>query len=289
MKQTPTIALVGAGNLATALAIALRRAGYTIPAIVSRPNPQSRTRARSLAKKVGARVVSDLSQIDAEIVWICVPDSEIASTAARLAKSSSAATWKGRIALHSSGVLTSDELAPLRRIGAAAASVHPLMTFVKGSQPSLAGVPFAIEGEMSAVRLARNIVRGLGGQAYSIRRKDKAAYHAWGTFVSPLFTALLATSERVAALAGVKRADAGRRMIPILMQTLANYAQFGAAGGFSGPIIRGDIETVNRHLNVLRAMPAARQGYVALAKAAMEYLPVRNRTRLKRVLDLSQQ
>ena len=84
------------------------------------------------------------------------------------------------------------------------ASVHPLMTFVKGSRPSMEGVPFAIEGIQGGAA-ARGIVRNLGGEAYPIRQKDKNAYHAWGTFASPLLTALLATTEQVAGLAGVTK------------------------------------------------------------------------------------
>jgi len=285
MQAKPRVAIVGAGNLGTALALALRSAGYAIPAIVSRAKESSRRRARGLAKQVSTRIVSELSIVNVEVVWLCVPDSEIAGVAEQLAKSATSTSWKGRVALHASGALTSEELEPLRARGAAVASVHPMMTFVKGSRPSLVGVPFAIEGDAAAVRVARRIVRDLGGRAYAIRKRDKAAYHAWGTFVSPLFTALLATSERVASRAGVKRSDAARRAIPILMQTLANYAQLGPAVGFSGPIVRGDVETVRRHLRVLRTVPAAYNAYVALANAALEYLPSRNKAALKRVLS----
>jgi predicted short-subunit dehydrogenase-like oxidoreductase (DUF2520 family) len=135
--------------------------------------------------------------------------------------------------------------------------------------------------------VARRMVRDVRGHAYSIRKKDKAAYHAWGTFASPLFTALLATTEQVAALAGVKRKAAKQRMIPILLQTLANYAAFGADGAFSGPIIRGDVDTVKRHLRVLRKTPAASEVYSALARAALQYLPTKNKNSLKRMLDSS--
>ena len=125
------------------------------------------------------------------------------------------------------------------------------------------------------------LVKDLGGHAYSIRKKDKAAYHAWGTFASPLFTALLATTEQVAVLAGVNRKAARQRMIPILQQTLANYAAFGAAGGFSGPIVRGDVDTVKRHLRVLRGAPVAREVYMSLARAALAYLPGKNKGALR--------
>ncbi|MGA1985425.1 MAG: Rossmann-like and DUF2520 domain-containing protein, partial [Candidatus Sulfotelmatobacter sp.] len=240
--------------------------------------------AQRLARLVGARASTDLSAVRAELIWLCVPDAAIARAARSLAGK---LEWKGKVALHSSGALTSDALAALRSHGAAVASVHPLMTFVRGSQPSLAGVSFAVEGDARAVRLGRRVVEDLRGHAYSIGKKEKAAYHAWGTFASPLFTALLATTEQVAALAGVNPKAAKERMIPILRQTLANYAAFGAAGAFSGPLVRGDVDTVKEHLRVLRGSPDARAVYSELARAALRYLPVKHRNALKRMLDPS--
>lgn len=286
MARRPRIAIVGAGSLGTALAVSLRRSGYVVDAIVARRRKRSLSKAKRLAKQVGARVVSDLKDVKSELVWICVPDSEIAATAALLARDFKG---KGRVAFHSSGALSSDELQALRRRGAAVASVHPLMTFVSGSRPSLAGVSFAIEGDRAAVRVARGIVRDLGGRPYPIKKEQKAAYHAWGAFTSPLLTALLATSERVAALAGVDRRGARRRAIPILLQTLANYASFGAPGAFSGPIVRGDVETVSRHLKALQRSTAARDAYSSLARAALEYLPTKNKSTLRKLLDSSRE
>jgi predicted short-subunit dehydrogenase-like oxidoreductase (DUF2520 family) len=220
-------------------------------------------------------------QIRAEVVWFCVPDSAIASAAASL---TGVADWQGKVALHSSGALSSEELAVLRRRGAVVASVHPLMTFVRGSRPSLVGVPFAIEGTPRAVRAARAIVLELGGRASTIRKRQKEAYHAWGMFASPLLTALLAAGERVAGAAGVGRKAARQRMLPILRQTLANYAKLGAAGSFSGPISRGDVATVGKHLKVLLEVSEVREVYVALARAALRDLPVKNRAALQKIL-----
>ena len=241
-------------------------------------------RARRLAREVGASAAVDRAEIRAEVVWFCVPDAAIAGAAESLTE---AEDWHGRVALHSSGALTSEELALLRRRGASVASVHPLMTFVRGSRPSLAGVPFAMEGDRKAVRAARSIIRDLGGQSFAIRKQEKEAYHAWGMFASPLLTALLAVSERVAGAAGVKRKAARERMLPILRQTLANYARLGAPEGFSGPIARGDAATVRKHLTVLRKVPGAREVYVALARAALRDLPAKNRGELERMLAVA--
>ena len=274
--------IVGPGNLGTALAMSLQRAGYAIESVISRARGTSLKKAQALARQVGARALVGLpSKVQAEIVWFCVPDGEIARAARDFA---TGIKWTGKIALHSSGALTSDELDALRRRGASVASVHPMMTFVRGSRPSLAGVPFAVEGDAAAVRVARRIVNDLAGYSYAIRKQDKAAYHAWGAFASPLFTALLATAEQVAARAGVRQREARRRMIPILLQTLANYTLFGAAGAFSGPVVRGDVDTVRRHLLVLRKLPGAREVYSALVRAALRYLPAKRRSTLASAL-----
>jgi predicted short-subunit dehydrogenase-like oxidoreductase (DUF2520 family) len=283
MAPKPRITIVGAGNLATSLAVCLREAGYPIAEIVARSGQVSMARAERLARRVGARAVAvTQARIKSEVVWFCVPDNQIARAASSLVTEGN---WRGTIALHSSGALASDELSALRRRGAATASAHPLMTFVSGSSASLTGTPFAIEGDASAVRLIRRIVQDLGGQAHSIRKSDKPAYHAWGTFASPLLTALLATTERVAAFAGVKGREAKRRMLPMLRQTLANYAALGASGAFSGPIVRGDVNTVREHLRVLQQIPQAREVYLALARAALSYLPIRDKSSLEKVLN----
>jgi predicted short-subunit dehydrogenase-like oxidoreductase (DUF2520 family) len=274
--------MVGAGNLASALAACLREAGYGIEQIVSRGRAASLRRARRLAGEVGAiAVTAGRANVEAAVVWFCVPDGAIAGAAESLA---GAAEWKGKVALHSSGALTSDELAVLRKRGAMVASVHPMMTFVRGSRPPLAGVPFAIEGDPKAANAARGIVLALGAVPFTIREKHKEAYHAWGMFTSPLLDALLAVSERVAVAAGVRRKTARERMLPILRQTLANYARLGAAESFSGPIVRGDVATVGKHLKVLREVSGAREVYIALVRAALRDLPAKNRVALERML-----
>jgi len=281
-KAKPRIAIVGAGNLASALAVSLRAAGYTIEQVIARGQAASLRRARRLAREVGASAVAvRRAQIRAPIIWFCVPDGAIAGAAASL---SGAADWSGKVALHSSGALTSDALTALRTRGAAVASVHPLMTFVRGSRSSLAEVPFAIEGDPQAVRAARAIVRDLKGHSFTIRKAQKEAYHAWGMFASPLLTALLAATERVAGAAGVSRKDARQRMLPILTQTLANYSRLGAPRAFSGPIARGDVATVEKHLKVVQKASGAREVYVALARSALCDLPAKNRAALEEIL-----
>lgn len=280
MKR-PSIAIVGAGRLGTTLAQRLADAGYPIAEIVVGSRSRSLPAARKLARRVGARVVTTLTtQLDADLIWFCVPDSEVTKVATSLAKRN----WQGKIAFHSSGVLTSDALGSLKKMGADVASVHPLMTFVAGSTPDLRGVSFAIEGDLPAARAARKIVRALGGECVAIKNKDKAAYHAFATMICPLLVSLLAASQAAAASAGISSSKARRRMMPIIRQTLDNYFKFGPAAAFSGPIVRGDAETIRQHLRTLAKTPAAKDAYIALARAALEYLPSRNQKELQELL-----
>ncbi len=290
ITRKPTVAIVGVGRLATFLAVALRDAGFTITEIIARDSPRSRRRARTLAAKVGAQAFTVYTAaLDAILLWFCVPDREIRGAASLLADRLVARAFvrqrvKVRFALHSSGALSSRELDPLRTAGAAVASAHPLMTFVAGTHPSLTGVPFAMEGDAAATRVARRMVRELGGESFALPASRKAAYHTWATLTSPLLLAFLVTLEEAARAAGFTRQDARRKSLPIIRQTLENYSRLGPAQSFSGPLIRGDAETVAKHLAVLKKHPGAREVYVALARAALRGLPVKNRDELKRLL-----
>ena len=278
MARKRRIVIVGPGRLGTALALELIRAGYRIVEIVSRKG----LAGTSLARKLGARASSpDSAVLDADLIWFCVPDREISPAAQAVA---SKAFWKGKIAFHSSGALASDELDVLRKRGARVAAVHPLMTFVRGSIPQLKDVPFAVEGDAPAVRLAQEIVRNLGGETFKIRARNKAAYHAWGAFTSPLLVAFLVSAEQVARAAGLNATEARKKMLPILKQTIENYHRLGPAGAFSGPLVRGDSEIVRKHLQVLRKIPAAKEIYLALARTAVKHLPVQQRRKLENAL-----
>jgi predicted short-subunit dehydrogenase-like oxidoreductase (DUF2520 family) len=218
---------------------------------------------------------------DSDIVWLCVPDDAIAGCARQLAATG---TWAKRVVLHSSGALGSNALSPLREQGASVASLHPMMTFAAGVKLSWEGIPFAVEGDAAAVRKSRALVRDLGGSIFRIRPEDKALYHMSGFFAAPLLLTTLAMAERVAIAAGIPRRSARAFLEPIVRQTVENYLVQGAAASLTGPLVRGDVATLRKHIKALRRVPEACQAYFALARAAVEMLPVKHRKELKRLL-----
>jgi predicted short-subunit dehydrogenase-like oxidoreductase (DUF2520 family) len=283
MATKPAISIVGAGNLARALAPALRAAGYPIAEIISRDHRESLLKAGRLARAVGARAVRMTdAQLGANVVWFCVSDASIRSCSMQLAKH---ADWKRKYALHSSGAFTSDELSALHREGAEVASLHPMMTFVRRNSPPLKGISFAVEGNTLAVAFCKRVVRDLGGAVFDIGKEYKALYHAWGAFGSPLVVMELAVAEQVAEACGISRALARKTIEPLVRRTIENYFSLGASAAFSGPMVRGDVDTVCRHLQKLTQVPGAREVYLALARSALETLPVERRQQFKELFD----
>ncbi|HST77958.1 MAG TPA: DUF2520 domain-containing protein, partial [Verrucomicrobiae bacterium] len=231
MAATPkSITLIGAGNLANALGPALKAAGYRIDVVAGRSRPESQRRARSLAKRLGAKWCS-LDQVKprSEIVWLLHTDDALAVTAHALVRSGG---WRGKVVFHSSGALSSDVLKPLRQAGAHTASLHPMMTFVLGTAPAMRKVPFAVEGDRQGVAAAKQIVRKLGAEAFPIRKSAKVLYHALGSFSSPLIVATLVTAERVGRAAGLTLPQTRKIMAAILEQTLKNYLAGGPGAAF---------------------------------------------------------
>lgn len=281
-KHKATVTLIGAGNLAHALGPALRAAGYAIDAVAARETASSRRRAAMLARSVRA-VAIPLAQArpDADIIWICHTDDALAETARLLARKPG---WRGKIVFHSSGALSSDVLSPLKRAGASTASLHPMMTFVSSAAPKMRGVPFAVEGDGRAVAAACAVVKDLGAEVFKIKKAAKPLYHALGSFSSPLVVATLATAERVGRGAGLTASQTRRLMGPILRQTMKNYQERGAAAAFSGPIKRGDLNTVRRHLQQLKRVPGAGEVYRALVKSALMNLPSAKKRELAKLL-----
>lgn len=266
------MALIGPGNLGSALAYALHEAGYPIVEIVARDRPASMRRARRLARSVKSTARSlDQAKLACDIVWLCVSDDAVAGCARQLARREG---WKGKTVLHSSGALSSELLAPLRRRGASTATLHPMQSFVRTSRGEMRGIWFGVEGDAAAVRVARRIALNFGGRVLHIEPRNKALYHAMGSFSSPMVVAVLALAEQIGRAAGVPR-RAQRGMIePILLRTIKNYFERGPAAAFSGPLVRGDVTTIRAHLASLGRVPGVLEVYKALVRSAIKTLPV---------------
>ncbi|HUS18766.1 MAG TPA: DUF2520 domain-containing protein [Terriglobales bacterium] len=278
-RKKQTVAVVGSGNLGRVLAMALDRAGYRVVEIINR----DLTRARKLAGGVSARAVAldEKTPLVADVFWICVTDDAIPEVAAALAHSKT--EWRGKVVVHTSGAYGSAELKALKRKGAAVASAHPMNSFVRSSKPDFRGVPFALEGDGVAVKLAGAIATSLGGEVFTIRPEDKVLYHAMGAFSSPLLVSLLYAGERLGKAAGLR--EPRKVMARILRETVENFLQNGGEAAFSGPIKRGDLKTVEKHLKALSRVQGTQAIYQVLAIQAVHGLPGKEKKAMLKALS----
>jgi predicted short-subunit dehydrogenase-like oxidoreductase (DUF2520 family) len=257
------VALVGAGALGSTLAQRLAVRGVAVSAVVSRTGTSA---ARVAQAWPDARHGPDLALVrDAPVVVLCVPDAALAEVAARLADTAGPWTW--RLVLHTSGVLPAAVLAPLGEAGAAVLSFHPAQAFAPGTpERAFEGVPVVLEGAPAAVAAGRRLARTLGLHAVELPAGGKAAYHLALALVSNYTVTLTALATEVLATLGVALPDALALVRPLLDGTVQNLHRSLPERALTGPIARGDVDTVGRHLAVLQeALPHLVPVYAALA------------------------
>jgi predicted short-subunit dehydrogenase-like oxidoreductase (DUF2520 family) len=159
------------------------------------------------------------------------------------------------------------------------------MSFVPGSPATLKDVPVALEGDAKAVAVLTPVLRRMKASVFKIEEVKKAAYHAFGSFASPLLIAYLTQMEAAGQLAGLDRKEARARAAAILQQTLANYINNGPENAFSGPLRRGDVGTVRKHLQIFEQSAQIGNFYRELVKIALRELPVNNRPEIEELLQ----
>jgi predicted short-subunit dehydrogenase-like oxidoreductase (DUF2520 family) len=253
---TPSVFIMGAGVVGTALAARLVRAGVPVTGLHGR-QVELTDGARALSGLVGStgEIPQILSESDAVI--ISVRDDRIPEVAARLV--SEGRLRPGQILLHTSGAN------PARTILAAAVphvravgTLHPLVSFADArvaamEEEGLREVAFGIEGDEPARALAKRIVRALGARAVILEAENLALYHAGAVIASNYVVAMAATAHSLFIKAGVPADQALPALIPLLASVVQNLARVGLPGALTGPVERGDVTVVERHLGALAA------------------------------------
>lgn len=253
VKTRPTVSIIGAGRLGTTLAVALASGGYSVEAVVTRRLSRTRVAGRLLPAGVLALAETQITSVPAsQLIVIATPDDVIGAVARRLAKSQKGMK-SGRTALHTSGALSSEVLRPLGDIGFHLGSMHPLVSVSDAGSGAtkLPGAFYCLEGDDVAVRIARAVVRDLGGHGFSIAATDKALYHAAAVMASGHMTALFDIALEMLARCGLSGRRARQVLLPLVKSAVANLASQEPARALTGTFARGDVATVQRHLAAL--------------------------------------
>lgn len=273
MSEGRTVALIGPGRAGTTVALGLAELGWDVVAVAGRAPDAASTRTAALGLDARAALVSDVA-IGAGLVVVAVPDAAIEATLTAAAPAMEA----GALVVHLAGAHGLDVFARLTearpdvRVGA----LHPLQTFptTAAGLDRLRGSWAAVAGDPETERLAIE----LGLRPFPVADTDRAAYHAAAVVASNHLVALLGQVERLAAVAGAPF----EAFAPLVRSSVENAFLLGAAEALTGPVARGDLGTVERHLGALDA--TERDSYRAMAREAAR-LAGRRDTALERLLD----
>lgn len=201
------------------------------------------------------------------IVFLAVPDAAVLGVAERIAKAKPPAD---AAFVHVSGALGLDALSPLsdHDVG----SFHPLQSF-PSPQPPEAFRDITVATDASSARLERRLAelaRELGARPRHVGDPDRVLYHAAAVFASNYTVAVVAEATRILQAAGWTADEAEQALIPLVRGTLANLGRSGSVKALTGPVRRGDADTVLRHVDALRKVRGAEDLYRMLGLVALE-------------------
>jgi predicted short-subunit dehydrogenase-like oxidoreductase (DUF2520 family) len=243
----PSFAIVGCGKVGTALGIFLARAGYNSAGFASRRLSSAKHLAEIVFSNRFSNIPWDITR-NADVVFITTPDTDIEDTCSAISQNAGFADQA--VVLHCSGALASSVLSSAKTCGAWIGSIHPLQSFASTDYRTdpFQGIIFSIEGEEPSVKIAKTIAADLGGTAVTLLTEAKTLYHASAVAASNYLVTLLDLAVQLMEEAGVKRQDAFSLLKPLIEGTLSNMEKIGVRKALTGPIARGDVKTVKKHL-----------------------------------------
>jgi len=239
---------IGAGTTGTALAVNLSQKGWPVVAVSSR----ALSSAQRLAKLVpDCRVYHTAQELTdaAELVFITTPDDVIAQVCSEV-------QWrKGLSVVHCSGAHSVDILEPAEKLGAVVGSFHPLQTFADVDQAiaNLPGSTFALEAGEPLLSTLKELTRLLNGSWVELKPGDKVLYHTAAVFACNYLVTLVKLAQDLWWDFGVSPKEATRALLPLLKGTINNIDNVGLPNCLTGPVARGDLGTIEKHLSALEA------------------------------------
>ena len=245
-SNSPRVGFIGAGRAANALASALHEKGYRVASVASRTLASAETLASRIDVCVPHATLQEVAD-DCDLVFITTPDDTIETIAREV-------RWHGEMGVvHCSGAESASILEAARQQGANVGSFHPMQTFTATSHgtETFSGVAFAVEGPSPLIDTLRDMAHALGGWPVEIRPEHRALYHLSGFLACGLMTAQIGQAAELWRVMGYTREQGLEVLLPILRGTVDSLEAQGIPEALTGPISRGDLGTVQKHLDAL--------------------------------------
>jgi len=272
--RNPTTFLVGAGPVATALAGALRLGGVPVLGLWARRSAPARAAGSTAGVAAFSSAPPDLL-LETEVVILAVRDAVIGDVAQMLL--GTGLINKRHVLLHCAGAAAArDVLGAVAGKVAGIGTLHPLSAIADGklAMRTLKGTVFGVEGDEIGRAMAGKLVAAMNGVVLPLDGAQMAAYHAAAAMASNYVVALIDGAAAVLASVGIAPDRAARALVPLAEGALHNIAAPGPSGGttagLTGPVRRGDLTTVSRHLDAIREQPELAEIYRVLARRAVE-------------------
>jgi len=266
MKKPVSASVIGPGALGSAMIdLVSRHSGFTLRSVWGRRSDHSHIIDKTGNKQRPDRKFpyqeSDLGQF----VIISVPDDQITRVTKRLSEAD--ISWNSRQIIHLSGSIDSSVLKPLANSGALTGSLHPLQTFTRGDTADrFDGIWFSMQGDNQIFPMLKKLIEPFGGRARILSSSQKSAMHLAAVFASNYLVSLMDVVTKITDKNGI---DDGFGMLePIVQQTLQNIISKGSVQSLSGPVARGDLFTIEKHLKQLEENPEYYRLYCQLGKIA---------------------
>lgn len=260
------IGVVGAGRVGAVLAAGLRAAGHEIMAAAGESDA-SRGRIEALLPGVEVGKPSDVARA-CDLLLLTVPDDMLSNVVTMLA--ASGAIREGQVVVHTSGRHGLAVLEPAREVGARTIAMHPAMTFTGTAvdPPRLAGCVFGVTADEADRELTESLVTDLGGRSMWVPEDRRTLYHAGLAHGANHLVTLVTEAMEILSAAGAD--DPAATLRPLLTAAMDNALEHGDAA-LTGPIVRGDVETVRAHVADLAAnAPQTLASYVTMARATLD-------------------
>lgn len=253
-----TIGVVGAGRLGSALVRSLMACGYLVDKVAARRSDG----ASRIADECAITSVTTSEVVaSSDLVFLAVPDAAIEEVAG-------AERWRpGQAVAHCSGAAGLGVLAAAQARDALVGCFHPLQSFSGDDGPErFRGVAVGVEGTAPLGEWLGTMARDLGATPLRLEGVDRALYHAAAVLVSNDAVALMAAAARTWEAAGLPRDTARGALAPLLLGAARNIEARPLEQALTGPVARGDVGTVRRHLDALEPHPDLRSLYRALGR-----------------------
>ena len=245
------VGVIGAGRVGAVLGAALREAGHTITGVHA-VSEDSRTRAEALLPEVPVLEIPEILR-RCEMVLFAVPDDVLGQLVAGLVDAGH--VQSGHLLVHTSGRYGVSVLDPVRAVGAIPLAIHPAMTFT-GLSLDLARLKdcvFGVTADPVVLPVAQALAVEMGGEPVVVKEADRAQYHLALSHGSNHLVTVAAQARRLLEDIGVE--DARRLLRPLMAASLDNALENGDSA-LTGPVSRGDVETVRGHRETLQALVA---------------------------------